>query len=243
MQLYNDDCFNILPTLNDNSVDCVIVDTPYSKPNYSNVACEWNDAIDLEKMWQELKRICKPNANFIFFCNTKFGYELIKSNPKWFRYDWVWKKNKKVGFLTCKKLPLRQHEMIYVFGNPSYGFKTYNPQRVKGKPIYNSGKCGTSLYAPRGSKVNVPNVSHARYPTTILTYKNPSKSLHQTQKPLELCEYLVKTYSKKHDVILDFTMGSGTTGVACKHLDRKFVWIEKDLSIYTIACKRLKEVE
>ena len=112
IKMFNDDCFNIFPKIPDKSIDCVIVDLPYGQ-----TSCKWDCLIDLDKMWIELKRICKKKCNYIFFCTTKFGYYLIKSNEKWFRYDLVWAKSKKVGFLSSNKQPLRRHELIYVFGN------------------------------------------------------------------------------------------------------------------------------
>jgi site-specific DNA-methyltransferase (adenine-specific) len=129
MELFNGDCLAIMPTIETNSVDMVLVDLPYGQ-----TACKWDTIIDMEKMWIELKRICKSNANIVFFTTTKFGNKLINSNEKWFRYDLVWEKEKGVGFMSANKRPLRNHEMVYVFGKPSGGNKTYNPQKTEGKP-------------------------------------------------------------------------------------------------------------
>ena len=118
MNLYNEDCFNIFPKIEDKSIDLFVLDLPYANKKFGNcTACAWDTPIDLEKMWKEIKRIMKPNATIIHFCNTKFGFALIESNPKWFRYDLIWKKSKKVGFLSANKMPLRQHENIYIFNN------------------------------------------------------------------------------------------------------------------------------
>jgi site-specific DNA-methyltransferase (adenine-specific) len=198
-------------------------------------------------MWKELKRCCKGNCYYVFFCTTKFGYELINSNKKWFRYDLVWEKKNSVGHLSANKMPLRIHEMIYVFGNDKTTKidgvivkRTYNPQKTKGEPykkkqkpdvcdIYNTGRL------PSNNKGD-------RHPTSILKFNISRKSsVHKTQKPLDLCEWLVKTYSNEGETVLDFTMGSGTTGVACKNTNRNFIGIEKDEDIFKIASKRIND--
>ena len=125
--LLHGDCLELMPTLGDNCVDMVLVDLPYGQTQ-----CKWDCLINLDEMWVQLKRICKPNANIVFFCTTKFGYQLIKSNEKWFRYDMIWEKPNTVGFMSANKMVLRKHEMIYIFGKPSAGDKTYNPQKTTG---------------------------------------------------------------------------------------------------------------
>tara|TARA_R110001606_G_C15327337_1_gene645196 strand:- start:24 stop:1466 length:1443 start_codon:yes stop_codon:yes gene_type:complete len=476
MELYNNDCFNIFPKIKDGSVDLVVVDLPYAQ-----TACKWDCMIDLDKMWKELKRCCKRDCVYVFFCTTKFGYKLIQSNERWFRYDLVWEKSRKVGFLSANKMPLRKHEMMYVFsdtnnndldnsrniglrayakqvkeyinknikeidkavGNQGIhhfysftstqfslptektynklievyeldkmeGFRTledlkkewkkireptYNSQKTKGKPynipeiiydgkMYNNGKpynktainnkgdrhptsiiqipeapedqeerkhemmyvfsdtnsddldnsrnlglrayfknvmkyigktkkelmkkIGQGIdhplrikstqfalptekiynklievykldkmegfrtledlknewgkireptynpqktegkpYKPnRKTETNVYGTIKLtndenkgdRHPTTIVKFNNPKKSLHRTQKPVTLCEWLIKSYSNEGDLVLDFTMGSGSTGVACKNTKRKFIGIEKDKEIFKIASERL----
>ena len=126
MELYNDDCFNVFPFIDDKTIDLFVLDLPYGQ-----TACKWDTCIDLEEMWTEIKRIMKPNAVILFYCTTKFGYKLIQSNEKWFRYDLIWKKSRKVGFLSANKMPLRQHENVYVFKDKG---GTYNPQKTEGKP-------------------------------------------------------------------------------------------------------------
>jgi len=476
-ELFNDDCFNILPKIKSKSVDLVLVDLPYGQ-----TACKWDSVIDLKKMWVELKKCCKRKCIYVFFTTTKFGYKIIQSNEKWFRYDLVWEKSRKVGFLSANKMPLRKHELVYVFAdnntndldneynlnlrnyfkqiknyigltlkqitnkigrkaehcfyitssqfglptentyndlikeykiNEMKGFReykslkdewfmpenTYNPQKTKGKPfkvkgsklknncVYGSGSVPThenktgdrhptsilhypetpegkeprehemvylfcnkeennpldfnqpirdyaqqikkyinkpmkeiigvvnnsgithfftkgvqfrmilkkdynvlikeykinemkgfreykslknewfmpeNTYNPqktkgkpykvKGSKLknncvygndNVPthgNKTGDRHPTTIVKFNNPKKSLHRTQKPVDLCEWLIKSYTNENDLVLDFTMGSGTTGVACKNTNRQFIGIEKDKKIFEIAFKRIQEV-
>ena len=131
MELYNDDCFNVFPKIADKSIDLFLLDLPYANKKFGNcTACKWDTPVDVQKMWVEIKRTMKPTAMVVFFCNTKFGFALIESNPKWFAYDLIWKKSRKVGFLSANKQPLRQHENIYIFKDKT---GTYNPQKTAGK--------------------------------------------------------------------------------------------------------------
>jgi len=238
MEIYNDDCFNIFDKIDKKSIDLVIVDLPYGQ-----TACEWDKKIDMTKMWIELKKICKKNCIYCFFTTTKFGYELINSNPRWFRYDLVWEKTNSVGFLSANKMPLRLHEMIYVFSNPGGGKKTYNPQKTYGhkliQPVlYPANKCKSySNY----SATTYKNTDGSRHPTSVMKinsdYRN--KGIHPTQKPVELCKWLINSYSNENDTVLDFTMGSGSTGIACKNTNRKFIGIEKEEKFFNIAKERL----
>jgi len=390
MELFNADCFDILPEIKDKSVNMFLLDLPYNQTN-----CKWDkEIINLEKMWVEIKRIMKPNAIIVFFTTAKFGYRLIHSNPKWFRYDLIWKKSRKVGFLSANKMPLRQHENIYVFKDEQ---GTYNPQKTKGKPYntkarietecvyknkeenykrteninkgdrhptsvieheniyvfgndnkddlenirnkdlrayaqkvkdyigkgvtqinkdmkntkaqhffgminssqfgiptettynklielyrinemsefiehdklknmwekekeptYNPQKTeGTSYKCKQGQQTNLYGIKDKanvitenkgdRHPTsvienTVLEYNNPKKSLHRTQKPVELCEWLIKSYTNEGDLVCDFCMGSGTVGVACNNTKRQFIGIEKNDEIFEIAYNRINNI-
>ena len=318
MNLYNDNCFNVFPKIENKSIDLFVLDLPYANKDFGKcTACKWDNTIDLDKMWVEIKRIMKPGAVILFYCNTKFGFSLIKSNTKWFRYDLIWKKSRKVGFLSANKMPLRQHENIYVFKEKG---GTYNPQKTKGKPYIDKrdgqrqqdtvyGKLKHTLEINKGdrhptsiiehenvyifkdkggtynpqktegkpyNKTNTGNnnndncaygeidrSSHNKgkehrsinkgdrhptsiYPdtieTTILEHNNPVKSLHRTQKPTSLCEWLIKTYSNEGDLVMDFTMGSGTTGEACINTKRNFIGVEMDKEIFKIAKERLNPI-
>ena len=244
--LFNNDCFNVFSQLPNTSVQLVVVDLPYGQ-----TACEWDTEIDLIKMWEELKRILKPNGQCVFFCSTKFGYSLIKSNPKWFRYDIVWEKHIPKGHLNSKKMVMRKHEMMYLFHNdkkPKDLNWVYNPQMVKGEP-YSRG-CIKQSTIDKGQiysgqkQFEHKNLTGDRYPTSIIKMGNNndnSNKLHPTQKPVELCEWLIKTYSNEGDLVLDFTMGSGSTIMACLNTNRKYVGIEKDESIFKVAEKRINE--
>jgi DNA modification methylase len=235
MELFNGDCLAIMPTIETNSVDMVLVDLPYGQTLH-----KWDIVIDMEKMWIELKRICKDKANIVFFTTTKFGYKLIASNEKWFRYDLVWEKSLISGYMSANKSPMRKHEMVYVFGKPSGGTKTYNPQKTKGEPysISATNSKTTDIYGHKGRPAH-SNLTGDRHPVSIQKFSNDKQKLHPTQKPVEACEWLIKSYSKENDVVLDFTMGSGSTGVACKNTNRKFIGIEMDEEIFKTAKERI----
>lgn len=317
ISIINKDCFKFFDETKEKDINLVLVDLPYGQ-----TACHWDILIDLDKMWEELRKVCAVNCAYVFFCTTKFGVSLINSNPTGFRYDLVWEKSNTVGFLCAKKAPLRKHEMIYVFSNPyeddverklnikmrkyaecvfkyidkpyktifkkcgnyknshflsfssqQFGYPKkeayqqlidlykidemggfikyedfpkfespaieYNPQMAKGKPYKSSPGRACSVYGSQ-KKIRIINTG-TRYPHSILKFNNPKKSLHPTQKPVELCEWVIKTYSNKNDKVLDFTMGSGTTGVACLNTGRNFIGVEKDKKIFDTAKKRLDD--
>lgn len=249
MELYNSDCFDIFPKIQDKTINLFVLDLPYANFKFGTcTACKWDLPIDLDKMWIEIKRIMKPNAVIVFFCNTKFGYALIDSNPKWFKYDLIWKKSRKVGFLSANKQPLRQHENLYVFNNQK---ATYNPQKTEGKAYSNGGIHKNNLYGENHTdKICNKKGITDRHPTsilpdeiksTIIEYNNPHKTIHRTQKPEKLLEWLIKTYSNEEDTVMDFCMGSGTAGVACKNTNRKFIGVEKDPEIFELAKKRIED--
>lgn len=386
IKLYNDDCFDVFPKLKDKSIDLFVLDLPYGQ-----TACAWDSCIDLSKMWIEIKRIMKPSAIICFFCTTKFGYSLIKSNEKWFKYDLVWQKSRKVGFLSANKRQLRnheniyvfkeeqgtyhpqkteghkprdrsknkkrndkivygeikegnntdttrhptsiiEHENIYVFNNDDYNedkeqskydlninlvnyskkilkyigknkkeiiknikgtdhffrysrgnfslpieknykklielykidkmkgflkFKDmlekwekipaiphiYNPQKTEGTPYKTKGKGEVGVY--KSKRVDNENKGD-RHPTsiienTILKYNNPHKTIHRTEKPIGLLEYLIKTYSNEGDTIMDFCAGSLSCGIAAFNTKRKFIGVEMDKTNYDLGLTRIKE--
>lgn len=245
MQLHNDDCFNVLPRITD-KVDMVLVDLPYGE-----IDCKWDVKLDLDKMWKQLKSICKEDCIYLFFGSLKFGLELIESNKKDFRYEIIWNKKRPSNPFMGKIRPMKIHEYLFVF------FKrpgTYNPQKTAGKPYkarpdaIRKGKCfkptngATSPSDGSVKKITInANLTGDRYPQSILEFSKNSSSHknHPTEKPIELLENLIKQYSNEGDLILDFTMGSGSCGVACKNLNRKFIGIEMDKGYYDIAVKRI----
>lgn len=332
INIHNLDCFDFFKdyeSKKENKINLCILDLPYG---YGHTDCDWDVAIDLKKMWEYLKKICMKNCIYLFFCTTRFGYELIKSNKSFFRYDIVWEKKNCVGFLSVKKAPLRKHEMIYLFSDstPSYDITSNNEIREYSKKLfefinkplkqiftdfgnrktdhffrYNSlqfgiptqntynkldelyniktfdkyktydelkklfVKIGISSKIYNAQKIKVKKFTHnkmgsihssiytkekriycedvkeertERFPQSIIKYGlEKCQYKHPTRKPLQLIEYLINTYSNKNDLIMDFTMGSGTVGIGCINTGRRFIGIEKDKEIYETAKNRINE--
>ena len=320
IKLFNADCLDEMKNIKDKTIDLVLVDLPYGQ-----TACRWDIQIDLKLMWIELKRIGKDNSQYIFFTTTKYGIEIINSNKLWFRYDIVWEKACTVGFLNANKMPLRAHEMIYIFSNAGTddielnrnidnrayakkifeyinkpqkqidedignmgavhfrgykstrfglptektynklislynidkmeGFikfenlkndktdkKIYNPQKTKGKPYKVAGHIRKDMVVYGQNEVTAnENKTGDRHPTTIIKF-NGDVGLHRTQKPVLLCEWLIKTFSNEGATVLDFCMGSATTGIACINTNRNFIGIEKDNDIFKIAQSRINDM-
>lgn len=245
--LYRGDCLEILPTLTDGSVDCIISDLPYSVLNKNNPSASWDKEIDMPKMWSHIWRVLKRNGACILFGQGLFSAKLIMSQPKLYRYSLVWDKVLKSGFLNAKRMPLRQHEDILVFYR---ALPTYNPQMVKCAPHkrnHSKGnmakQCKNRCY---GSFVETPTImSDEKFPTSIVSIPkehNNGSFYHPTLKPVALLEWLIKTYSNVGDVVLDITMGSGSTMVACVNTGRKGIGIELMQDYYDIAVKRLSAV-
>jgi len=241
MNLMQGDCLERMKEIESGSVDMVLTDPPYG-----TTACKWDSVIPLEAMWEQLKRVIKPNGAIVMTASQPFTTVLIASNLKDFKYCWVWEKSKASNFLQAGYMPLKAHEDICVFCEKAK--PTYNPQLTYGKPY----KGGTSNGGSNSDTVNnVPNpmfrrdsLDGARKPRTVQYFKveKPHKTLrHPTQKPVALMEYLIKTYTNEGEIVLDFTMGSGTTGVACANLNRDFIGIEMDLDYFNIALERIEK--
>lgn len=240
--LYHDDCFNIFPQLEDKSIDLVLCDMPYG-----TTACKWDTVIDLERMWKEIKRVVKLNGAIVLTASQPFTSVLVCSNLKTFKYQWYWRKSRPTGFANAKKQPLRQVEDVLIFYTLP---PTYNPQGViyKPKTVKNSVSTGGStvqgeqIGSGKGS-MRTPGKSYIQeytnYPKNIIEINSEVSTKHPTQKPVALMEYLIKTYSNEGDTVLDFCMGSGTTGVACKNLNRNFIGIEKEENYFEIAKERI----
>lgn len=242
IELYWGDCLKIMDGLiaDDVKVDAVICDPPYG-----TTACKWDSVIPFDEMWKRLKALRKDNTPVILFAKQPFTTKLINSNIKNFSYETIWKKNVPTGIAQAKNRPMSYHENIEYFYMKN---STYNPilkERVGvGKSCYNYNHyCGANnhINLKRIEKKYDPDFVQ---PSTILEFNvvpNRNGKLHPTQKPLALMEYLVKTYTNEGDTVLDFTMGSGTTGVACKNLNRNFIGIELDLNYYMIAQERIND--
>lgn len=224
------DCLERMKEIPSQSVDMVLTDPPYG-----TTRCKWDSVIDLKLMWVQLKRIIKIKGCIALFGSEPFSSVLRLSNINNFRYDWIWEKEQGVNFLSAKKQPLKVHENILIFSKKQ---TVYNPQMTKGDP-YKRGNHGTSGDVTNNVKKQPNNNKGNRYPRSIQKF-NRQRGLHPTQKPVALMEYLIKTYTIENETVLDFTMGSGTTGVACMNLKRKFIGIEKDKKYYKIAKERVR---
>jgi site-specific DNA-methyltransferase (adenine-specific) len=238
MTLYKGDCLQEMKRIPDGSVDMILTDPPYG-----TTACKWDSIIPLEPMWEQLKRVIKPNGAIVMTASQPFTTTLIASNMKMFKYCWVWEKSRKTGHMAAKVQPMKKHEDIAVFGS---GRLTYNPQGLIDCDVVKkntAGRLKSNVYGATGNKPEHKQ-KHTNYPSTILSIAGEHNvGKHPTQKPVALMEYLIKTYTNEGETVLDFTMGSGTTGVACVNQNRQFIGIEKDDKYYEIAKKRIQEAE
>lgn len=241
IHLIHGDCIEEMKKLDDNSIDMCLADPPYG-----TTACKWDNVIPFEPMWKELKRIVKDNGAICLFGSEPFSSSLRMSNIKMFKYDWVWEKDNATNFLLAKKQPMKYTENISVFAVKE---KYYPIKWLKGR-IANSSRSKKIKKGGYIEHTNIDNIKHEskyRYPKNII-YFNKCKhndgingSFHPTQKPVALLEYLIKTYTLENETVLDFTMGSGSTGVAAKNLNRKFIGIENNTEYFNIAKKRISD--
>ena len=234
MKLLQGDCLELMKDISNKSIDLILCDLPYGTTHN-----KWDTIIPFDKLWVQYKRIIKDNGAILLFSQMPFGASLIMSNPKMFRYEWIWEKNQAVGFLNAKKMPLRKHENILVFYKH---LPTYNPQGLikLDEPIQEKGSANRN-----GKNYGVADKSftrtHTNYPTDIITFSKDS-GYHPTQKPVDLLEYLIKTYTNEGDTVLDNCMGSGSTGVACVNTNRDFIGMELNEEYFKIACGRIEGV-
>ena len=226
------DCLEIMKDIPDGSVDMILADPPYGTTSRN----KWDVVIPIEPMWEHLNRVIKDNGAIVLFSQLPFSCDLIQSNRKYFRYEWIWEKTNAVGFLNANRMPLREHENILVFYKR---LPIYNPQKTKGKPYKAKPHRQTTNYGEYSSGFLTENNTGDRYPRDVIKFGNNFKKVHPTQKPVPLLEYMVKTYTKENETVLDFVMGSGSTGVACKNLNRNFIGIELDEKYFKIAKERI----
>ena len=246
-KIYQGDCLELMKNIKDKSIDCIICDLPYGVTSKN----KWDTIIPYEPLWKEYKRIIKDNGPIILFGQDKFTAKTMLSNEKMHKYNLIWNKVLTSGFLNAGRMPLREHEDIMIFYKK---LPTYNPQFTEGKPLHGMGekfkkvKNNNNNYNDFNS-CNNPSANREgdtkKYPKSILTFPRPasSKMLHPTEKPIELLEYLIKTYSNENDVILDNCMGSGSTGVAALNTNRRFIGIELDENYFNIAKNRLENIK
>ena len=242
IELWQGDCLEIMKGIPDASVDMILCDLPYG-----TTACKWDTIIPFEPLWEQYERVIKDNGAIVLTASQPFTSALVMSNPKLFKHEWIWEKHKGTNFYQVKSAPMKVHESALVFSKGPY---TYNPQMTEGAPYK---KRGIHHKLPK-DHVMTPskNIGYSdnldtskRYPTSVQFFSNHNQKanrFHPTQKPVALFEYLIKTYTNKGETILDNCMGSGTTGVACKNLGRKFLGIELDETYFNLAKERIESV-
>jgi site-specific DNA-methyltransferase (adenine-specific) len=247
IKLYKGDCMEVMKDIPDKSIDAIICDLPYGI-----TACKWDNVIPFEPLWEQYERIIKPNGAIVLFCSQPFTTVLINSNFKLFKYCWYWKKNKPNGWQHSKNRPMTAIEEICVFSKAPMGHISllgdkrmrYNPQGIVsvGNRTISKSIHGRTMGA-RPNQVGKEYEAFTGFPHNVLEYPNifGSKAIHPTQKPVPLLEYLIKTYTNEGDIVLDNTMGSGSTGVACLNTNRKFIGIELDEIYFNIAKERIKQ--
>lgn len=249
-ELWRGDCLELMKDIPDKSVDMIFTDLPYSTTQNS-----WDCMINLDELWKQYKRIIKKNGCIALWAQAPFSHVLALSNLSQYRYEWIIEKTKATGHLNAKKMPMKAHENVMVFADLDespetlqifYGkLPTYNPQMTEGHtPVHSYTKHTTDGSCYGETKIGISGGgSTQRYPRDVLQFKwdTQKSSLHPCQKPLEACEYFIKTYTNEGDVVLDSCMGSNTTGKACKNLKRRYIGIEKDKDIFNIAEERMKE--
>lgn len=228
------DCLELMKDIPDESIDMILCDLPYGTTKN-----KWDSVIPLNKLWKSYERIIKDNGAIVLFSQMPFSAELVHSNLKLFKYEWIWRKDNGTGFLNAKKMPLKIHENILVFYKK---LPLYNPQMRTGFKPYKckQGRHSTNYGAYEQGHITESNGE--RYPIDIIKFKKDS-GLHPTQKPVELLEYLIKTYTNENETVLDNCMGSGSTGVACVNTNRNFIGYELDEHYFQIAKERLEQHE
>ena len=266
--LINGDCLDVMDEMIKKGVkvDAIITDIPYG-----TTKCKWDTVIPFNKMWERLNKLIKPNGAIVLFGSQPFTSALVMSNVKGFRYEWIWEKQYATNFMGAKNAPLKYHENIIVFSKNKHIYNPQKYKVIEIDEIQKMDKKSLlsffkerlyDRYAKVDRRINVNNiedrnechlgkVKHTRKIDD--GYRNPksvikingskNKNVHPTQKPVALMEYLIKTYTNEGDIVLDFTMGSGTTGVACKNTNRKFIGIELDKKYYDISVERIKEAQ
>lgn len=246
IDLMHGDCLELMKDIPDNSIDMCLTDPPYNL-----TMCDWDKFEDyvtdnlqasifaLEGIFWEIHRVTKPNGAVLLFCAEPFASRLRLANINYYRYDWIWKKTEPTGHFNAKKRPLVDMEKVAVFYKKQC---LYNPQKTTGHKLKTSKRiCHNSIYNDGNKEIKYSSTE--RYPKCVLEYSRcrQKNKLHPTQKPVALLEYLIKTYTLENETVLDFTMGSGSTGVAAKNLNRKFIGIEKDETYFNIAKGRIDE--
>ena len=234
IKLYNGDCLVKMNKIEDKSVDMILTDLPYG-----TTACKWDSVIPFEPLWEQYNRVIKDNGAIVLFGSEPFSSALRMSNIKNYKYDWVWDKKLVGNPFLAKYQPLKIHENIMIFSNKTHNYypiKTDKHITRKYKDIYGGGESFR-----KGASDGLTRTTKGKYPKSILTISNANRKgkIHPTQKPVALLEYLIKTYTNENETVLDSTMGSGSTGVACINTKRRFIGIELDDNYFNIAKERI----
>lgn len=237
INIYNGDCLELMNDIPDGSIDCILCDLPYG-----TTACKWDNVIPFEPLWEHYKRIIKENGAIVLFGTEPFSSMLRMSNLDMYKYDWIWEKPQGVNFAQCNHMPMSVYETISVFGN--FGMS----KNAKVQPVYhpqgiveiNKAKKAKTFSEHRPTDNNHDHIQkYGNYPRQVIKF-GQARGFHPTQKPVDLLEYLIKTYTNENDTVLDNCMGSGSTGVACKNLNRNFIGIELNEEYFNIAKDRIE---
>ena len=236
IELLQGDCLELMKDIPDGSIDLILCDLPYG-----TTACKWDSVIPFEPLWEHYRRIAKQNAAIVLTASEPFSSALVMSNAKMFKYQWVWDKKIPSGMSYARFQPMRQHENVIVFCS---GKTPYNPQMTKRNRPIKGGGMTKGETTNNQNLVALKKTYDLKNPTTILTFDKVRRgSIHPTQKPVPLMEYLIRTYTNEGETVLDNCMGSGTTGVACINTNRNFIGMELDENYFKIASKRINEAK
>ena len=236
IKLINDDCLNAMKDIPDSSIDMILCDLPYG-----TTACKWDVVIPFEKLWKQYKRIIKDNGAIVLFGSEPFTSVLVNSNLRGYKHHWIWIKNRGTGFQVAKYRPMMKSEDIIAFTKKGEKINYYPQMEKVDKPYYSKNASSSNGTNPL-SHFNIGGkIVYQKYPSNILNFPKVSKTIHPTQKPVALLEYLIKTYTNEGDLVLDNCMGSGSTGVACINTNRNFIGIELDEKYFKIAKDRIEE--
>lgn len=232
--LLQGDCLELLPTIQDNSIDLILADLPYG----TTARNKWDVIIPFDPLWDQYMRIIKDHGVIALFGDEPFASALRLSNKKYYRYDWIWVKPHPTGFLNANRMPMKNTETISIFYKR---LPLYHPQMSKGKPYKARKHSASTNYGHYHTEPSPFDNKGTRYPVKTIRFTNAQNAVHPTQKPVPLLEYLIKTYTNEGMTVLDNTMGSGSTGVAAKHLKRNFIGMELNKKYFEIAKQRIKE--
>lgn len=246
IKLMQGDCLELMKDIPDKSIDMILCDLPYG-----TIASSWDKIIDFKALWEQYERIIKNNSAIVLFGSGQFTYKIIKSNPKLYKYKWIWFKSKRGNFVNAKNRPMTAYEEIMIFskGNTANGSKNkmkYYPQGLVKKKTIRTDKSGTRFGTMAGKRPSHKTTiisEYSGYPFDVLQFDSVLKPKHPTQKPVELLEYLIKTYTNENETVLDNCMGSGSTGVACVNTNRNFIGMELDEKYFNIAKERIESYD